>query len=186
MVKLIWHTPMHLLRMLICLRVTMTKIQSLLTRHLSNMIATDAWNAQARCGKHESITITSHERRGVSNHQPHYCLLSNEFSLTTKAKSKPTLLIFCEGNPPVTGGFPSQKASDTENVYMSWHHPGLECNSHLWEATVYTMVYTHRFAVLCFDAVISSNHSETHESLTHILKGYCTGTESIVWLPIWQ
>ena len=28
----------------------------------------------------------------------------------------------CEGNPPVTGGFSTQRVSNTENVYMSWQH----------------------------------------------------------------
>ena len=31
-----------------------------------------------------------------------------------------TLQALCEGNPPVTGGFPSQMASDVASVYMSW------------------------------------------------------------------
>ena len=31
---------------------------------------------------------------------------------------------FCEGNPPVTGGFPSQRASNAGNVSIWWrHHP---------------------------------------------------------------
>ena len=28
----------------------------------------------------------------------------------------------CEGNSPVTGGFPSQRSSDAENVSICWHH----------------------------------------------------------------
>ena len=28
----------------------------------------------------------------------------------------------CEGNPPVTGGFPSQRASNAENVSIWWRH----------------------------------------------------------------
>ena len=28
----------------------------------------------------------------------------------------------CEGNPPVTGGFPSQRASNAENVSVWWHY----------------------------------------------------------------
>ena len=33
-----------------------------------------------------------------------------------------SLLAFCEGKPKVTGGFPSQMATDTESVSMSWRH----------------------------------------------------------------
>ena len=32
------------------------------------------------------------------------------------------LLDLCEGNPPVTGGFPSQRASNAESISMSWHN----------------------------------------------------------------
>ena len=35
-----------------------------------------------------------------------------------------TLLTICEGNPPVAGGFPSQRASNEESVSMSWRHHG--------------------------------------------------------------
>ena len=31
-----------------------------------------------------------------------------------------TLLALCEGNPPLTGGFPSQRASNVEIILMSW------------------------------------------------------------------
>ena len=33
-----------------------------------------------------------------------------------------TLLALCEGNPPVTGGFPSQRASNAETVSIPWCH----------------------------------------------------------------
>ena len=32
------------------------------------------------------------------------------------------LLTLCDGNPPVTGGFPSQRISHTESDFMSWRH----------------------------------------------------------------
>ena len=34
------------------------------------------------------------------------------------------LLVFCEGNPPLTDGLPSQRASNAENDSMEWHHHG--------------------------------------------------------------
>ena len=34
---------------------------------------------------------------------------------------------FCEGNPPVTGGFPSQRASNAENVSIWWCHHANKC-----------------------------------------------------------
>ena len=41
---------------------------------------------------------------------------------------------FCEGNQPVAGGFPSQRACNTENVSIWWRHhaerPSKHCNTH--------------------------------------------------------
>ena len=56
---------------------------------------------------------------GVSNHQPHDCLL-NCFS---RCRSK-TLRVtgLCVGNSPVTGEFPTQRASNAENVSIWWRH----------------------------------------------------------------
>ena len=45
------------------------------------------------------------------------------FSLQWQIKHKSSaLLALCEGNPPVTGGFPSQRASNIDRMFMSWHH----------------------------------------------------------------
>ena len=37
-----------------------------------------------------------------------------------RAHTNSTLLAVCEGNPPVTGGFPSQRASNAETISMVW------------------------------------------------------------------
>ena len=51
------------------------------------------------------ITVTSHDRHGVINHLPLYCL----FNSLTAGKNKATRYwLFCD---PVTGDLPSQKAS---------------------------------------------------------------------------
>ena len=50
------------------------------------------------------------------------CLFKSLFKLTSKNTSKPALLSLCEGNPPVTGGFPSQRVSNAENVSIWWRH----------------------------------------------------------------
>ena len=46
------------------------------------------------------------------------------FSTASKTTLQPELPALCEGNPPVTGGFPSQRVSYTEIVSMSWRHNG--------------------------------------------------------------
>ena len=52
---------------------------------------------------------------GVSNHQPHVCLLNGLFRHRLKKTSKPRVTGLCAGNSPVTGEFPAQRASNVEN-----------------------------------------------------------------------
>ena len=52
------------------------------------------------------------EHHGIANHQYLDCLL--------RRTSKLCITALCEGNPPVTGGFPSQKSSNSENEVV-WH-----------------------------------------------------------------
>ena len=62
------------------------------------------------------------ERHCVSNHRRLGCLLNRLFRRTSKKTSKLCVAGLCEGNPPVTGGFPSQRASNAENVSIWWCH----------------------------------------------------------------
>ena len=55
-------------------------------------------------------------RDGVSDHQPHYCLLNRVFRRRSKKTSKLRLTGLCVGNSPVTGEFPAQMASNAENA----------------------------------------------------------------------
>ena len=59
---------------------------------------------------------------GISNHQPHDCLLNRSFRRRSKKTSKLHVTGLCEGNSPMTGEFPSQRASNAENVSISWRH----------------------------------------------------------------
>ena len=56
------------------------------------------------------------ERDCVSNHQPHECLLNRLFKVQINETPKLRVTGLCEGNSPVTGEFPAQKASNAENV----------------------------------------------------------------------
>ena len=58
----------------------------------------------------------------VSNHQPHDCLLNRWFRHRSKKISKLRVTGLCEGNSPVTGEFPAQRASNVENVSIWWRH----------------------------------------------------------------
>ena len=46
---------------------------------------------------------------GVSNHQPHHCLLNRLFRSRSKKTSKLRLTGLCAGNSPVSGGFPGDR-----------------------------------------------------------------------------
>ena len=64
------------------------------------------------------------ERDGVSNHQPHDCLLNGLFGRRSKKTSNLRVTGLCEGNSPVTGEFPSQMASNAEKGFIWWRHHG--------------------------------------------------------------
>ena len=59
------------------------------------------------------------ERNGVSNHQRLECLLNRLFERISKKTLKLRVTGLCEGNPPVTGGFPSQRASNADASYRN-------------------------------------------------------------------
>ena len=67
-------------------------------------------------------------RDGVSNHQPPDCLLNRLFKRRSKKTSKLRAPGLCAGNSSVTGEFPTQRASNTENVSIWWrHHAVVSC-----------------------------------------------------------
>ena len=63
---------------------------------------------------------------GISNHWRFDCLLNCLFRHRSVKISKLRVSGLCQGNPPVTSGFPLQGASNAENVSIWWHHPVLE------------------------------------------------------------
>ena len=65
-----------------------------------------------------SLQWRHNERGGVSNHWSLDCVLNPQI----KETSKLGVTGLCEGNPLVTGGFPSQRASGAENVSIWWRH----------------------------------------------------------------
>ena len=59
-----------------------------------------------------SLQWRHNEHNGFSNHQPHDCL----FKRRSKKTSRFRVTGLCEGNSPETGEFPTQRASNAENV----------------------------------------------------------------------
>ena len=78
------------------------------------------WNVSRR----PLLTLRWHHNGhdGVSNHQPHDCLLNR--LLWRRSKKTPKLLVtgLCEGNSSVAGKIPAQSAGDAENVSIWWRH----------------------------------------------------------------
>ena len=67
---------------------------------------------------HYSDVITN----TISNHQRLECILNRLFRPTSKKMTKLYVTALCEGNSAVTGEFPSQMASNAENVSIWWRH----------------------------------------------------------------
>ena len=63
---------------------------------------------------YQHITMSHNEHDGVSNHQPHDCLLNRLLRRRSKKTSKLRVTGLCAGNLPVTGEYPTQKASNAE------------------------------------------------------------------------
>ena len=60
-------------------------------------------------------------RNGFSKYPRHDCLFDSLLKRTTKETPNPASQPPCEGNPPMTHGFPSKRAKTRKkNVSMSW------------------------------------------------------------------
>ena len=105
---------------------------------------------------------------GVSNHQPHDCLLNRLFRYRSKKTPKLRVTGLCEGNSPVTGDFPAQRASKAENVSIWWRHRDkgcFPCTLNLAIDTLYSCQWYNVTTVLivwweCFNPIISYLDSE--------------------------
>ena len=58
---------------------------------------------------HKPLQWRNNDRDGVLNHQRLDCLFNRLLRRISKKASKLCVTGLCEGNPPVTGGFPSQR-----------------------------------------------------------------------------
>ena len=80
------------------------------------------------------------KRDGVSNHQPSDCLLNRLFRRSSKKTSKLRVTGLCAGNSPVTGEFPTQRASGMGNVSIWWRHHAVAVNADLYTVQMYLIV----------------------------------------------
>ena len=72
--------------------------------------------------KLESLRWRHNGRDSVSNHQPYDWLLNRLFRRRWKKTSKLRVTGLCGGNLPGTGEFPTQMASNADNVSIWWRH----------------------------------------------------------------
>ena len=66
---------------------------------------------------------------GISNHRGLHCLLNCWVRRRSKKTLKLRVIGLCEGNSPVTGEFPAQRASNAENVSIWWRHHDIFLNT---------------------------------------------------------
>ena len=72
-----------------------------------------------------SLKWRHNERVSASNDQPHHCWFNRIFMRRSKKTSKLRITDLCEGNSSVTGEFPAQKGSNTENASIWLRHHAL-------------------------------------------------------------
>ena len=104
---MLWLCKKNINTLHLCKRiVNKTVLNPLLTRHFDENFLTD----------YSALRWRDNERDGVSNHQPHDCLLSRLFRHRSKKASKLRVTGLCVENSPVTSEFPAQRSSNAENV----------------------------------------------------------------------
>ena len=111
------------------------------------------------------ITVTSHGHHHVSNHQNLHCLLNRLFWRTSKKASKLRVTGLCEWNPPVTGGFPSQRPITRK---MFSFDDIIVCI--LWGANCMCKLYSKQVPWLDSRNTINRNRNFVG---THIVDSYC-------------
>ena len=78
---------------------------------------------------------------GVSNHQPHHCLLNRLFGCRSKKTSKLHVTGLCAGNSPGTGEFlVAQMAGNAENVSIWWRHHAFWSSDTKWYHTASSLI----------------------------------------------
>ena len=104
---------------------------------------------------------------GISNHQPHNCLLKCLLRCRSKKTSKLYITGLCEGNSPVTVEFPEQMASNAEDVSIWWCHYAemRPCN---WKATE-TIGFCFCFLGLLAEHIVNCCSSQVLMWCKHVL-----------------
>ena len=100
--------------------------------------------------KTKTLQWHHNDRFGISNDQPHDCLLSCIFRHRSKKTSKPRVTSLCEGNSQVTGEFPAQRPvmwkmfpfDDLIMAYLFYHYIDVIMTTVASQITSLTVVYS--------------------------------------------
>ena len=111
-----------------------------------------------------SLRWRHNDHAGVSNHQPHGCLLNRLFRRKSKKTSKLRVTGLCAGNSPGTGEFPAQMASYAENVSIWWRHHVSACLFTMTNKNIvifrqiiwYSVLFIHQSAIVSKDRRFSA------------------------------
>ena len=117
---------------------------------------------------------------GVSNHQPHSCLLNRLFRRRSKKTSKLRVTALCEGNSPVTGEFPAQRAGKAENVSI-WRHRHVRGTNYFIQSMV--------FETNCVQLIPIKRILRRTRFLWYLVAVRVTmigGGNCLVWILIWH
>ena len=106
------------------------------------------------------------EHDGVSNNQPHDCLLNHLFSSRSKKTSKLRATGLWVGNSSVTSEFPAQRASYAENVSIWWRHHGVPGHGiSLWGPLTHKHLETNG----CVFITVAAGAKRTRSSISRLL-----------------
>ena len=111
-----------------------------------------------------SLKWRHNERDGVSNHLRLGCSLNCLFRRRSKKTSNLRVTGLCDGNSPVTGEFPSRRASNAQNVFIWWrHHMATVSVSRTMPRNMWTQFC---FAWFCCGCIINSltTHLPLHKT----------------------
>ena len=82
------------------------------------------WPPSGVGARQVTLHLHHNEHDGVSNHQPHHCLLNRFFRLRSKKTSKLRVTGLCAGNSPHKWPV-TRKMFPFDDVIMKWSLPGL-------------------------------------------------------------
>ena len=87
----------------------------------------------------------------VSNHRHLDCLLNRLSMRKWKKSSKLGVTCLCEGNSSVTGEFPTQRASNAENVSIWWRHDCASWHTYSWASVITISEHLNSKYLFCID-----------------------------------